>query len=87
MGRVSPVNLVYQVCLVHLVQPSTGERPNGPDRLDRPNSTNQINEITVLLEVSAAFDRLEQCHLVGILNIHSNRNTIGDTGDPNPERL
>jgi len=33
MGRVSPVNLVYPVCLVHLVQPNTRDRPNRSGRL------------------------------------------------------
>ena len=40
-----------------------------------------------LLEIPTAFDRLEQRHFVGILDIHPDRNAIGDTRDPGPERF
>ncbi len=39
------------------------------------------------LEIPTAFDRLEQRHFVGILDIHPDRNAIGDTRDPGPERF
>ena len=34
---------------------------------------------SILLEIPTAFDRLEQRHFVGILDIHPDRNAIGDT--------
>ena len=42
---------------------------------------------SILLEIPTAFDRLKQRHFVGILDIHPDRNTIGDTRDPNSERF
>ena len=42
---------------------------------------------SILLEIPTAFDRLEQRHFVGILDIHPDRNAIGDTRDPGPERF
>jgi hypothetical protein len=37
------------------------------------------NFFSILLEIPTAFDRLEQRHFVGILDIHPDRNAIGDT--------
>jgi len=42
---------------------------------------------SILLQIPAAFDRLQQRHFVGILDIHPDRNAIGDTRDPGPERF
>ena len=42
---------------------------------------------SILLQVPTAFNRLEQRHFVGILDIHPDRNAIGDTRDPGPERF
>ena len=84
MGSVSPVKLVYLVCLVHLVhlvQPNTRDRP---DRLDRPNQTNQI---ILLLEVPAAFDGFQQRHVVGILDIHPDRDAVGNARDSGSQRF
>ncbi len=85
MGRMSSVNLVYPVCPVHLVQPNTRDRPNRPDRLDRPDKPNKLK--TVLLQIPAAFDRLEQRHIVGVFDIHPDRNPISDTRDPGAKRF
>jgi len=82
MGSMSPVNLVYPV---HLVQPNTRDRPNRPDRLDRPDKPNKLK--TVSLQIPAAFDRLEQRHIVGIFDIHPDRNAISDTRDPGAKRF
>ena len=38
-----------------------------------------VNFFSILLEIPTAFDRLEQRHFVGILDIHPDRNAIGDT--------
>jgi hypothetical protein len=43
--------------------------------------------VSILLKIPTAFDRLQQRHFVGILDIHPNRNAIGDTRDPGPERF
>jgi hypothetical protein len=40
-----------------------------------------------LLEIPTALDRLEQGHFIGILDIHPDRNAIGDTGDPRTKRF
>jgi len=40
-----------------------------------------------VLKIPTAFDRLQQRHFVGILDIHPDRNAIGDTRDPDPERF
>ena len=37
------------------------------------------NFFSILLEIPTAFDRLEQRHFVGILDIHPDRNAIGNT--------
>ncbi len=42
---------------------------------------------SILLQIPTAFDRLEQRHFVGILDIHPDRNAIGDTGDPRTKRF
>jgi len=42
---------------------------------------------SILLQIPAAFDRLQQRHFVGIFDIHPDRNAIGDTRDPGPERF
>jgi hypothetical protein len=34
---------------------------------------------SILLQISTSFDRLEQRHIVGVFDIHSNWNAIGDT--------
>ena len=73
MGSTSGISLVYLVCFVYLVG------------LVEPN--NKTNQITALLEIPTAFDRLEQRHFVGILDIHPDWNPIGDTRDPGPERF
>src|SRR3990172_4049925 len=41
----------------------------------------------IVLKIPTAFDRLEQRHFVGILDIHPDWNSIGDTRDPGPERF
>jgi hypothetical protein len=67
----------YLVCLVHLVRLM---QPNKPDRPNRPNEQDRLaNFFSILLEIPTAFDRLEQRHFVGILDIHPDRNAIGDT--------
>jgi hypothetical protein len=45
------------------------------------------NFFSILLEIPTAFDRLEQRHFVGILDIHPDWNPISDTRDPGPERF
>ena len=42
---------------------------------------------SIVLKIPTAFDRLQQRHFVGILDIHPDRNAIGDTRDPGPERF
>ena len=42
---------------------------------------------SILLKIPTAFDRLQQRHFVGIFDIHPDRNAIGDTRDPGPERF
>ncbi len=41
----------------------------------------------ILLKIPTAFDRLQQRHFVGILDIHPDWNSIGDTRDPGPQRF
>ena len=42
---------------------------------------------SILLKIPTAFNRLQQRHFVGILDIHSDWNSIGDTRDPGPKRF
>jgi hypothetical protein len=46
-----------------------------------------VNVFRILLEIPTAFDRLEQRHVIGILNVHPHRNAVGDTRDPGSERF
>jgi len=39
------------------------------------------------LKIPSAFDRLEQRHVVGILDIHPDWNAVRDTRDPGSERF
>jgi hypothetical protein len=39
------------------------------------------------LKIPTPFDRLQQRHFVGILDVHSDRNAIGNTRDPGSERF
>ena len=39
------------------------------------------------LKIPSAFDRLEQRHVIGILDIHPDWNAIRDTRDPGSERF
>jgi hypothetical protein len=46
-----------------------------------------VGFFSIVLKIPTAFDRLQQRHFVGILDIHPDRNAIGDTRDPGPERF
>ncbi len=83
-GNTKPVCLVHLVFLVSLVSRFVWFlsffEPNQLNKPDRPNEPCR-------LEIPTAFDRLEQRHFVGILDVHPDRNAIGDTRDPGPERF
>ena len=82
-----PVCLVHLVSLVFLVSLvsrfvwflSFFE----PNQLNKPDRSNE----PCRLEIPTAFDRLEQRHFVGVLDVHPDWNTIGDTRNPGSERF
>ena len=86
MSGSNPVYLVhvdYLVHLVGLVEPNKRDKPNKPNNRLLPLA----GFFSIVLQIPTAFDRLEQRHFVGILDIHPDRNAIGDTRDPGPERF
>ena len=89
MGRMSgiiPACLVHLLYLAHkvgLLEPNKQDQPIKRDRPDRPNRPNEQDRLacffSILLQIPAAFNRLEQRHIVGIFDIHPDRNAISDT--------
>jgi len=73
----------FFVYLVSFVQLYKRDKPNKPNN----DLLMLAGFFSILLKIPTAFDRLKQRHFVGILDIHPDRNAIGDTRDPGPERF
>ena len=89
-----PSLLVYVVSRMARMSPPLRASNEGllRPRVARAQGTHRaipplVGFFSIVLKIPTAFDRLQQRHFVGILDIHPDRNAIGDTRDPGPERF